>query len=187
MLIPAVDEGLEALLRSALPLPAEVGDVSFEQPSGGWSAQLSRVAVNLFLYGVARSPLPPVGGGFRVGPDGAREERAATPLVELQYLVSAWASTVPDEHRLLGDVVTCFLTHQVLPGADEVRLTLAADAADRPRDLWASLDSPHKASFTLVATAPVPPPAWRPAAPPVQRVEGRTRAVSAVTETGRRP
>jgi hypothetical protein len=188
MLIPAVDEGLEALLRSALPLPPEVGEVSFEQPSGGWSAQLSRVAVNLFLYGAARSPLPPVGGGFRVGADGAREERTATPLIELQYLISAWASTVPDEHRLLGDVLGCLLAHQTLPGsADGVRLTVAADGADRPRDLWSSLDSPHKASFTLVVTAPLPPAPWQPAAPPVQRVEGRTRAVSAVTETGRQP
>ena len=55
MIIPTVDTGLEALLRKGLPLPETVGDISFESPSGTWSAQLSRITVNLFLFGVGRS------------------------------------------------------------------------------------------------------------------------------------
>lgn len=193
MQIPAVDDGLERFLRAALPLPPDVGDVSFERPTGSWAAQLGRIVVNLFLYGVSRSALPASGGGSRPGPDGRLEVRDGGALVDLHYLVSAWASTVADEHRLLGDVLGRLLTHQTLPPehlgvplAADVRLTLSKDEAHRARDLWASLGSPHKASFTLVATVAADPSAWRPAAPPVQRVEGRARAVSAVTETGRR-
>lgn len=193
MQIPAVDEGLERLLRATLPLPPEVGDVSFERPSGTWSAQLSRVVVNLFLYAVGRSALPPSGGGSRLGPDGRREVRDDAALVDLHYLVSAWAATVPEEHRLLGDVLGRVLTHQSVPAehltaplAAGVRLTLAKDDAHRTRDLWSSLGGPHKASFTLVATVAADPPPWRPAAPPVRQVEGRTRAVSSVSEPGRR-
>ncbi|WP_116948353.1 DUF4255 domain-containing protein [Jiangella endophytica] len=193
MQIPAVDEGLERLLRATLPLPPDIGDVSFERPSGTWSAQLSRVVVNLFLYAVSRSTLPPVGGGSRLGPDGRREVRDDAPLVDLHYLVSAWAATVPEEHRLLGDVLGLALSHQAVPPehlaaplAAGVRLSLGKDDTHRTRELWSSLGGPHKASFTLIATVAADLPDWRPAAPPVQRVEGRTRAVSAVTETGRR-
>ena len=55
MIIPMIDAGLEALLRNGLPLPETLGDVSFESPSGTWSAQLNRITVNLFLFGVGRS------------------------------------------------------------------------------------------------------------------------------------
>src|SRR6478672_4108830 len=59
MIIPTIDTGLEALLRERLPLPATLGDISFESPSGTWSAQLSRITVNLFLFGVGRSTQQP--------------------------------------------------------------------------------------------------------------------------------
>jgi hypothetical protein len=42
MIIPTIDAGLEALLRNGLPLPETLGDVSFESPSGTWSAQVHR-------------------------------------------------------------------------------------------------------------------------------------------------
>ncbi|MCU1688834.1 MAG: hypothetical protein JWN20_762, partial [Jatrophihabitantaceae bacterium] len=58
MLIPIVEDGLEAMLRSALPLPADVGDISFDPPASTWSAQLSRITVNLFLFEVARISQP---------------------------------------------------------------------------------------------------------------------------------
>ncbi len=193
MLIPAVDDGLERLLRTTLPLPPEVGDVSFERPAGTWSAQLSRVVVNLFLYGVSRSSLPPAGGASRVDADGRREVRDAAPMLDLSYLVSAWAATVPDEHRLLGDVLGRLLAHQTLPAehlpdtfTSDVRLTLAKDESNRPRDLWASLGGQHKAAFTLVATVAAEPAPWRLAAAPVERVEGRARPIGAVSEAGRK-
>ena len=58
MFISHVDSGLEKLLRTRLPLPEEMGDVSFDAPSGTWSAQLSRITVNLFLYDIQRSSQP---------------------------------------------------------------------------------------------------------------------------------
>ena len=72
MIIPTVDTGLEALLRDRLPLPATLGDISFESPSGTWSAQLSRITVNLFLFGVGRSGQQPRPATDRVV-DGRKE------------------------------------------------------------------------------------------------------------------
>ena len=76
MLIPVVEDGLESLLRSTLPLTTEQGDISFDAPSSTWSAQVNRLTVNLFLYGVSRSSQPSRGPATRaVG--GSTERRHA--------------------------------------------------------------------------------------------------------------
>ncbi|GAA1621670.1 hypothetical protein GCM10009790_00710 [Georgenia ruanii] len=185
MLIPTVEDGLEALLRESLPLPAEVGDVSFDPPSGTWSAQVNRITVNLFLYAVSRSPQPPLPPASRAGAAGI-ERRPSMPLVQLSYLVSAWAGTTRDEHQLLGDVLTQLLTHQVLPvrhlpatPTSSVQLALAADEVNRPRELWAALGGNLKASFTLVVTTASDAFGWEPAARGVETIEGLAAPVPA--------
>ena len=179
MLIPVVDDGLERLLRAALPLPVDQGDVSFDAPSSTWSAQVTRLTVNLFLYGVGRSPQPPRPPGVRTTASGAVERRPPLPAVQLSYLVSAWAGAPRDEHGLLGDVMTCVLGHPVLPAehlarepASPVQLTVAADDAARVRDVWSGLGGSLKASFTLVVTLAAEAHGWAPAAPRVTEVVG---------------
>ena len=185
MLIPTVEDGLEALLRESLPLPAEVGDVSFDPPSGTWSAQVNRITVNLFLYAVSRSPQPPLPPASRAGAAGI-ERRPSMPLVQLSYLVSAWAGSTRDEHQLLGDVLTQLLTHQVLPvrhlpatPTSSVQLALATDEVNRPRELWAALGGNLKASFTLVVTTASDAFGWEPAARGVDTIEGLAAPVPA--------
>ena len=75
MVIGTVDAALESLLRATLPLPAEVGDVSFDAPDRSWGASLSRITVNLFLFDVSRSPQPPRPPDERLRPDGRIERR----------------------------------------------------------------------------------------------------------------
>src|SRR5690606_37775064 len=48
VLIPTVEDGLQSLLRTTLPLSPDVGDVSFDPPSGTWAAQVNRITVSLF-------------------------------------------------------------------------------------------------------------------------------------------
>lgn len=179
MLIPVVDDGLERLLRTTLPLPVDQGDISFDTPSGAWSAQVTRLTVNLFLYGVSRSAQPPRQPGVRPGAAGGVERRFALPTVQLSYVVSAWAGSARDEHGLLGDVLTRLLAHQVLPAehlpheaASPVQLALATDDAARTRELWSSLGGTLKASFTLVVTLAADAYGWEPAPPLVTQVVG---------------
>src|SRR2546430_3856843 len=87
VLIPVVEQGVEALLRAALPLRKELGDVSFDAPTGSWSAQLSRITVDLFLFGLSRSSQPARPTPGRTGQDGRAERRRPLPMVELNYLV----------------------------------------------------------------------------------------------------
>jgi hypothetical protein len=158
MIIPAIDAGLEALVRDRLPLPAAVGDVSFDPPSGTWSAQLSRITVNLFLFGVGRSPQPPRPPAERVV-DGVRQRRPQLPMVELHYLVSAWAGTVRDEHQLIGELMGQFIQHQVLAAdylaedpLSPIQLAIAPHDNNRAKDVWSTVGGTIKPSFEVVVT-----------------------------------
>ncbi|MCL2781856.1 MAG: DUF4255 domain-containing protein, partial [Actinomycetia bacterium] len=116
MFIAAVETALEKLIRQELPLPEDVGDVTFEAPTNNWSAQLSRVTVNLFLYNVSRSPHP-ARALMRRDVNGGIQKRAPQPMVQLSYLLSAWAGSIRDEHLLLGDVVSRLIAVEGIPAA----------------------------------------------------------------------
>jgi Pvc16 N-terminal domain len=158
MIIPTIDTGLEALVRQALPLPTALGDVSFDSPSGTWSSQLNRITVNMFLFGVGRSPQPPRPAAERVV-DGRTQRRAQLPMLQLHYLVSAWAGSVRDEHQLIGDVLTVFLLTQVLPDehlpaemTSGVQLAVAPHDNNRAKDVWSTVGGTIKPSFELMVT-----------------------------------
>jgi hypothetical protein len=158
MIVPTIDSALEGFLRAELPLPEAVGDVSFDPPSGTWSAQLSRITVNLFLFGTGRSPLPPRPAQDRVI-DGRIERRQPIPMVQLNYLVTAWAGTVRDEHQLIGDLLTLFMDNQQVP-ADKlpaelnstVQIAVAHHDNSRAKDVWSTVGGAIKPSFELVVT-----------------------------------
>ena len=177
-MITAIDSGLEQLLRRSLPLPADLGDVSFSAPDRSWGAQLSRITVNLFLFDINRSSQPARAPAQRTRPDGSIERRPPLPLVQLSYLVTAWAGNTSDEHQLLGDVLRCLLANPVLPPDDlpettdgSVQLALA-DRNDRNlSDLWAALDTRPKPAFQLDVTTAFDAP-WVGTAPRVERIEG---------------
>ncbi|NLF03469.1 MAG: DUF4255 domain-containing protein [Actinomycetales bacterium] len=178
MLIPAVEDGLERLLRATLPLAAEQGDIAFEAPSSTWSAGVNRLTVNLYLFGISRSSQPPRVQENRPGPDGRLQRRFALPMVQLSFLVSAWAGSVRDEHALLGDVLARVLAHPVIPPEhlpvpldSAVQLALAGEEATRPRDVWSGIGGHLKASFVLQVTLAADAYPWETAPTQVAGVE----------------
>ncbi|MBO3088038.1 DUF4255 domain-containing protein [Cellulomonas dongxiuzhuiae] len=181
MLIPAVQDGLERLLRASLPLPTEQGDVVFDAPTSTWSATVNRLTVNLFLYDVARSGQPArMDAPVRHTDGTVVRRRFPLPMVELSFLVSAWAGSTRDEHQLLGDVLTRLLAHPTVPAEhapaaleSSVQLAVATDERNRPRDLWTSLGGQVRASFTLVTTVAADAYPWRDAPTAVAGVETR--------------
>ncbi|HTZ43951.1 MAG TPA: DUF4255 domain-containing protein [Jatrophihabitans sp.] len=181
MLIPLVEQGLEKLVRAALPLPEQVGGVSFDPPSRTWAAQLSRVTVSMFLFGIGRSAQPPRPVPDRSGPDGQPQRRRPVPMIELNYLVSAWAGNVRDEHELLGDVLGCFLTHQALPAEhaapallSSVQIAVTASDSGRVKDVLSAVDGSLRAAFEIVVTTALDTGAWADTAPRVQRIAALT-------------
>jgi hypothetical protein len=178
VIVPTIDSGLEAMLREMLPLPATVGDVSFDPPSGTWSAQLSRITVNLFLFGVGRSPQPPRPAIDRTL-DGRAQRRPQIPMLELHYLVSTWAGTVRDEHQLVGEVLAHFMLTQMLPANflppemdSGVQLAVAPYDNSRAKDVWATVGGAIKPSFELVVTTATDALPYVDLPPAVDRIRG---------------
>ncbi len=177
MLIPVVDASLERMLRAMLPLSVEQGDISFETPSASWSAQVNRLTVNLFLYGVNRSAQPHRAVAPRTGADGSQLTRHPLPMVQLSYLVSAWAGSDRDQHELLGDVLVRLIANQILPPeyltaelASNIQLAVAGDDANRTREVWTALNGTLRASFTLHVTVAADAYDWRTQEPQVEGV-----------------
>jgi uncharacterized protein DUF4255 len=177
MFIRDVDEGLERLVRARLPLPEDIGDISFDAPTGTWAAQLSRLTVNLFLYHLDRSNHPTRAPQTRIAEDGRPERRGAQPMIDLGYLVSAWAGSPRDEHQLLGDVVSMFAGFAVLPAEfaaptlnSSVFMNFGGDDLTRPRDIWQGVSGQLKACGILRVTVAADTWDWEDQAPAVERI-----------------
>lgn len=177
MFIRNVDESLEKFIRDRMALRDDLGDVTFDAPTSNWSAQLSRITVNLFLYDVGLSTQPSRAAMRRVDSNGAVQQRAPQPMVRLGYLVSAWAGSPRDEHQLLGDLVSLFAASVSIPPehmvgnlASSIQVRMIADDTNRPRDVFAGSGGQLKASFALEATVAADSYEWEDEAPRVERI-----------------
>lgn len=174
--ISNVDTGLERLVRARLPLPEEIGDVAFDAPTGNWSAQLSRITVNFFLYDVQRSTQPSRSSLARTPDAGALQRRVPQPMVQLSYLVSAWAGSPRDEHQLLGDLVSLFAAADHVPSEflpEELSTSVSLSLGDErslPRELWSAAGGSLKASTTLQINVGADSFDWTVAPPSVAKV-----------------
>jgi hypothetical protein len=184
MFIRVIDQALERLLRVRLPFPAKVGDISFAAPSANWASRLSRPTVNLFLYEVVPSGRPGQAVVRRLDAEGRLQRKAPSPVLEMNYLISAWAADPLDEHQLLGEVVNQVvslpeLPVDVLPGeaAAPVQMIFNGDDKNQIRDVWRAAGGQLKASCMLSVITAADAFPWTDAAPPVSEVlRGITRS-----------
>lgn len=183
--ISAVDTGLERMLRDRLPLPEEMGDVLFDAPNGNWSAQLSRITVNLFLHDVQRSSMQPRSATVHAVDGAPRQRRRPQPMFQLAYLVSAWAGSPRDEHQLLGDVASILAGTEVVPAhyfpdglSTSVHLSLG-DERSLARELWVPAGGQLKASLTMQVTVGADTFDWEDQAPAVERIAAMATRMAA--------
>jgi uncharacterized protein DUF4255 len=181
MFIRVIDEGLERFLRAQLPLPEDMGDISFDIPSSTWAAGLSRITVNFYLYDVNRSNHPNRAPMRRETEDGKYERRKPLPMVELNYLISAWAGNPRDEHQLLGDVLARIASVDVLPTehlptqlSSSVSMVFAEDERHKTRDIWNGAGGALKASFSLKVVAAADSFDWSEEPPAPTMIEARS-------------
>lgn len=204
-MIQFVDEAIEALLRREVPLPEAAVDISFVAPDRAWGAAVSRPTVNVFLWDVRRNAaLSSTGLGQRFTDGQHAVRRPKDPVIDLRYLVTAWAGDQRDEHQLLGSVLRCVLANSVVPqntlpkpiaGSPFVRLALATEDVRVPAEFWSSLDGRLKPGLQVVVTLPVSVFEWVPAGPPATAVslgvgrlgDGTAPLVGAGTAEGARP
>jgi hypothetical protein len=167
-MIQDVDESLRALVKRDA-LNGSKADIAFDAPTREWSARRNTPTVDLYLYDIREDleQRETMWEDVR-GDKGHIVSRRAPPRrFKLSYLVTAWTQRPEDEHRLLSDLLSCFLRHQKIPddvisgglkeSGQSVYLTIALPPPqDRSiSDVWSALGGELKPSLDLVVNAPV--------------------------------
>lgn len=178
-MINFIDRALERFLREQVPLPESSIGVSFDTPDKAWGAALNRPTVNVFLWDLSRSP-----AAARTGIDERRGEvgvqrRVVNPSVDFNYLLTAWATEVRDEHQLLGNILQAVMAGGQLAGSDfpdgvlegRARITVASAEERVPGEFWSALGGRLKPGLQLKVTATLPVHAWETAAAPPTSIE----------------
>jgi hypothetical protein len=178
--IQLVDQAIEQFLRRAVPLPESSIDVSFQAPDKTWGAAINRPTVNVFLYDVKRNPrYGQAGVTERANGDGRIERRATSPVVDLRYFLTAWASEGRDEHQLLGEVLRAVVANTAIPvedvpeplaSAGSITLTLSTFDDAKPGNFWSAIEGKMKPGLELALTLPVDAFAWEAAGPPTEGI-----------------
>ena len=193
-MIHLVDRAVEQFLRQTVPLPENAVDVSFDAPDRTWGAAITRPTVNIFLWEITRNPsFAHTGLQQRRTADGRVQRRPSAPVVDLHYLVTAWASEQRDEHQLLGAILACVLAHGALPASSLpeplaetgwISMSLASHEKRAPGEFWSALDGRLKPGLELELSLPVDVFTWTPAAPLAQSVTINTGSLSGETPPG---
>lgn len=159
-----LDKTIEKYLVQQGNLNPNQIDISFEQPTGQWSARLSRPTLNCWCFDLRenvklRTVTPTTN---RNGNQGQR--RYPPRRMDLTYLITAWASKIEDEHQLLWRALAALKRVLVLETKDcegllryqthDVPL-LVADTSNTNInlvDLWGVLENQMRLGFLLTAT-----------------------------------
>ena len=175
-MITEVDEALCVLLGRSLP---EGTMVRLDPPKPTWETERPSNAIDLFLFGLHDDP-----SGRESGWDETRDShgavlarRAPTRRCALSYLVTARASKVDEEHRLLSVALRTMIFTDTLP-VDCMPPVLAALGAPvqirvtdtDPGTLWSNLGMPARAAFAIRVSTPFVPEADTELAPPAQKL-----------------
>ena len=180
--IADVDHSLARFFAAALPKETTV---SFDTPSEQWSKAVGRPTVSFFLHRIVED-IDRRAADWLDERDGEGRVASRQPPIrhyQLHYQVSAWAASVADEHRLLGDVMDVCLGGEIVPrehltgslDVDDEPLLMrlaqpVSNPGPQPHDVWESLGLPLRASFELVLVAPLRPRADTDIAPPAEEL-----------------
>ena len=172
MFIRNVDESLERFIRERLALSDDLGDVTFEAPTSNWSAQLSRITVNLFLYdvGLCESALAYGAAPGRRGRQGAATSAATDGAVGIsrQRMGRQPARRAPTARRSRQPVrreAVVPAEHMVGTCLLESRSAWWPTTLNRPRDVFSGSGGQLKAAFALEATVAADSYDWTPKRP----------------------
>jgi hypothetical protein len=163
---------IEDVLRKLLirELPVKNGDVSieFDQPKREWSARLNRPTLNLFLYDLRENNFLRQPEWQVEKKNGVAVKKLSPIRLNLNYMITAWASEPEDEHNLLyrtllvlfrypdlpEDLLPETLKNQSLP----IPMRVAEhDAFRNAADFWGVLDNELRPSIACTITLALNP------------------------------
>ncbi|MBI4790794.1 MAG: DUF4255 domain-containing protein [Chloroflexi bacterium] len=164
-----LDEVLRRLLVRELPIKNGDVNIEFDQPKREWSARLSRPTLNLFLHDLRENnTLRQNEWHVTRNGNGTATKTRSSARIDLHYMVTAWATEVDDEHRLLARALMALLRYPTLPN-DLVKETLPdqsvpipmrvaeQEALRNPADIWGAMDNELRPAITCVVTLALNP------------------------------
>lgn len=167
-MIHEVDDVLRALIKRDVLDGSEI-EISFEAPSRDWAAKRTKPTINIYLYDI-REDLSRREVFFQEVRDetGRVIDRRQPPRrFRLTYLMTAWTQRPEDEHRILSQLLGCFLVQDFLPPEllvgslkDSERVVVSAVAVPVGQDkqiseVWSALGGELKPSLDLAIIAPM--------------------------------
>ncbi|MFO1429742.1 MAG: DUF4255 domain-containing protein [Candidatus Competibacteraceae bacterium] len=169
-MINDLDDTLKELLIQKVPIDLSAIDIKFEMPTKEWANNVSqsKPTVNLFLYDIRENHELRSNEHYLSRTGGMGSESRAPVRVDMTYLITAWASVVSDEHKLLGNILTTLLRYPIIP-TDILKGVMMSQTLPIPAwiaqpertpnawDFWSSLDGRLKAGISYVVTVAIEP------------------------------
>ena len=154
-MIYKLDPVWREFLKRELPIKNGEVDITFDQPKREWSARLNRPTVNIYLHDVRENvqmrQRQPAWEMQRNG-NGTVTQRRRPVIVDLHYMITAWATEPEDEHRLLTRTLMVLFKEPNLPtdlltdGFEEQATPIPIVVAQpeemrNPAEVWSALDN----------------------------------------------
>lgn len=163
-MIHDLDKTLENILIEEGKLNKKEIDISFDTPTGEWSARLNRPTLNLWCFDL-RENLKLRGMERSVTRNNNRGQTSFPPRrIDLSYLVTAWARKIEDEHQLLWRALAALKRVPRLSPRDcegglryqqqDIPLNVADMSYNAANivDLWSMLENKMHLGFLVVTT-----------------------------------
>ncbi len=192
-----LDEAVRQLLIREMPIKMGEVDIAFDLPNRDWSSRLNRPTLNLYLFDVRENAaLRRRSQDFDESrnADGVISRRRKPVRLDLMYMMTAWATTPDDEHRILGRAAAALFRYLAFPkelipegireSVSPVTLYAAQrDMLERPADVWGSLDNNMRPAIGLMLTISMNPYAAFDT-PPVRQLDVRVGRRASDSEVG---
>ncbi len=166
-----LDETLRQLFIRELPIKNGEVDIAFDQPKREWSARLNRPTLNIFLYELHENKklrqTRPMWDVERN--NGGTVTKRRKPLrVDLNYLITAWATDPEDEHSLLSRSLMALnryphLPEDLLPESlqnQPVPIPIMVGQEEElrnPADFWGAMDNEWRPGIPCIITLVLDP------------------------------
>ena len=192
-----LDEAVRQLIVREMPIKTGEVDVAFDLPNRDWSSRLNRPTLNLYLFDVRENAaLRRRSQDFDESrnADGVITRRRKPVRLDLMYMMTAWATTPDDEHRILGRAAAAMFRFLAFPKElipadireDVSPVTLYAaqrDMLERPADIWGSLDNTMRPAIGVMLTISMNPYGAFDT-PPVRQLDVRVGRRASEASTG---
>lgn len=161
-----LDRLLENIIYTHARLNRSDVDIAFDQPTGIWSAALSRPTVNCWLYDLRENRELRNREWKTNAAQGQAQKRIAPLRFDLTYLITIWTNKVEDEHQLLWRVLAALSRSSLIdpqsaeaegmlreqPYKIPVKVAQVNESAMTLSDIWSVLDNQMRTGFNVTVT-----------------------------------